>query len=164
MTEASIDKSEPRQEIGAFGGPPARTAWALGLGGLLPFVLLSGLLVYGGTSTIAFGVVTLALTAYSASILSFLGGIRWGFGLADETDHRKRDLVLSVLPSLAGWGLVLAPAPYSFAGFAVCFALQGLWDFVSVRRRKLPAWFGRLRLVLTVVVVSCQALVFVRTF
>ncbi|MEN3791342.1 DUF3429 domain-containing protein [Fulvimarina sp. MAC3] len=145
-------------------GPPVRTAWALGLGGLVPFVLLSGLLAYGGTSTIAFGVVTLALAAYSAAILSFLGGIRWGLGLRRDATNPQRDLILSVLPSLMGWALVLVPVPYAFAGFAVSFALQGIWDFASARMRKLPAWFARLRLVLTVVVVCCQLLVFFRTF
>ncbi|MER0238064.1 DUF3429 domain-containing protein [Fulvimarina sp. MAC8] len=144
--------------------PPVRTAWILGLGGLLPFVFLAGLLAYGGTSTIAFGTVTLAFTAYSAAILSFLGGIRWGLGMRPASHHQKRELILSVVPSLAGWVLVLIPSPYVFAGFAICFAAHGGWDLNSVRRRKLPQWFGRLRLVLTVVVVLCQVLVFFRTF
>nr|BAT31486.1 hypothetical protein [Fulvimarina pelagi] len=135
----------------------------LGLGGLLPFVLLSGVLIYGGNSTIAYATIVLALNAYSATILAFLGGIRWGFGLR-PTGHQRHELILSVLPSLAGWVLVMVSAPYAFAGFALSFAAQGAWDLISVRRGKLPSWFGRLRLVLTLVVVICHTGVFLRTF
>ncbi|MDY8109565.1 DUF3429 domain-containing protein [Fulvimarina sp. 2208YS6-2-32] len=149
--------------VTADASQPSRMGWVLGLGGLVPFVLISGLLVYGGTETIAYGTVVLALTAYSASILAFLGGIRWGLGLRPRP-HQAHELLLSVLPSLAGWVLVLVPAPYVFAGFAACFALQGGWDLNSARRGKLPPWFARLRLVLTIVVVLCHTAVFVRTF
>ncbi|WP_158555153.1 DUF3429 domain-containing protein [Fulvimarina endophytica] len=163
MQETNTPDEKPGPSATSPVHAPAKTAWTLGLGGLVPFVLLSALLAYGGRQTIGFDTVSLAFSAYSASILAFLGGIRWGVGLRPAA-HQRHELILSVLPSIAGWLLVLVPAPYAFAGFAVCFALQGGWDLNSARRGKLPSWFARLRLVLTLVVVLCQIAVFVRTF
>ncbi|MCK5931824.1 MAG: DUF3429 domain-containing protein [Fulvimarina manganoxydans] len=141
-----------------------RTAWALGLGGLIPFALLTAIIAYGGTSTIALPTITLALGAYSAAILSFLGGIRWGLAIAPNPRSQRHDLILSVLPSLLAWVLTLVPAPWIFAGFAGGFALQGAWDFVSARRGHIPPWFARLRLTLTIVVTLCQVLAFLRSW
>ena len=140
-----------------------RTLWALGLGGLVPFIVLSLLLMYAGRSFIAFDTLKLAFTAYSAVILSFLGGIRWGLSL--QPGHQGTGtLVLSVLPSLLGWALMFVPSPYMFAGFAAGFALTGLWDVMSARSGELPRWFGRLRLVISAVVTLCQIVAFVATW
>lgn len=163
MSDPTTRTHPSENQAAPAAGPPSRTAFLLGLGGLMPFVLLSGLLVYGGTETIAFATVVLALAAYSAAILSFLGGIRWGAALR-PVPRQRTQLAFSVLPSLAAWVLVLVPAPFVFAGFALCFALQGAWDIVAARRRRLPAWFGTLRIGLTLVVVICHVAVFVRTF
>ncbi|GGD09259.1 DUF3429 domain-containing protein [Aureimonas glaciei] len=132
-----------------------RTLWALGLGGLIPFVALSAVLIYAGRDFIAFDKLVLAFTAYSAVILSFLGGIRWGASLMTGVRTRGT-LVLSVVPSIMAWILVLVPAPWCFAGFALAFLAQGAWDIAAIRRGQLPAEFGRLRLVLTAVVVLCE--------
>lgn len=141
-----------------------RTAWILGIGGLVPFVLLTAIIAYGGSSTIALPTITLALGAYSAAILSFLGGIRWGLAIAPSRRSQRHDLVLSVMPSLLAWVLILVPAPWIFAGFAVGFALQGVWDLLSARRGHIPAWFAKLRLILTIVVTLCQLLAFLRSW
>ncbi|HEY9055537.1 MAG TPA: DUF3429 domain-containing protein [Aurantimonas sp.] len=147
--------------------PPARithkTAWTLGLLGLIPFVLMAVIFAYAGRFFIAYPMLVLAFSGYSATILAFLGGIRWGLGMASRA-HRRRLLILSVLPSLGGWILLFAPSPWVFAGFALAFALQGAWDLLAARQRELPAWFGRLRLVLTTVVVLCQIVAFAATY
>ena len=139
-----------------------RTLWTLGLGGLVPFVSLSVLLVYAGRDFIAFDTLKLAFTAYSAVILSFLGGIRWGATLMTGARGRST-LILSVLPSILAWILVLVPAPWCFAGFAVGFLAQGIWDIAAIRRGQLPEAFGRLRLVLTAIVVLCEVAAYFST-
>ncbi len=171
MTNQDFRPSErPTPQIGAVSPPtalPARashkTAWTLGVLGLVPFVLMAVIFAYAGRSFIAYPMLVLAFSGYSATILAFLGGLRWGIGMVSRA-HRRRVLILSVLPSLAGWILLFVPSPWIFAGFAAAFALQGAWDILAARRRELPPWFGRLRLVLTAVVVLCQLVAFAATF
>ncbi|ORE90163.1 DUF3429 domain-containing protein [Aurantimonas sp. 22II-16-19i] len=141
----------------------ARTAWALALFGLVPFVVMAGLLAYAGREFIAFPMLVLAFSGYSATILAFLGGIRWGYALSPG--HQAiGTLVLSVLPSLFGWALLFVPSPWVFAGFAAGFALTGVWDGIAARRGALPGWFGRLRLVLAASVTLCQIVAFLATW
>ena len=140
-----------------------KTAWILGLAGLIPFVAMTAALAYAGRAFIAYPQLVLALSGYSATILAFLGGIRWGAALWRD-EGQRHILVLSVLASLVGWALLFVPTPWMFAGFAVAFALVGVWDVLAARHRALPDWFGRLRLVLTIVVVLCQLVAFASTF
>ncbi|NDV85899.1 DUF3429 family protein [Aurantimonas aggregata] len=140
-----------------------RAAWILGLGGLTPFVLMTAMLVYAGRDFIAYRQLILAYAGYSATILAFLGGIRWGAAL-DPATRRPATLILSVLPALAAWLVLFLPSPWLFAGFALLFLLQGLWDAMAARAAALPDWFGRLRMVLSAVVVLCQVVAFVSTY
>ncbi|NDW05010.1 DUF3429 family protein [Jiella sp. 40Bstr34] len=135
----------------------------LALLGLVPFVIMTGLLAYAGRDFIAYPQLILALAGYSATILAFLGGIRWGFSLA-PAHQGIGTLVASVVPSLLGWVLLFAPSPYVFAGFALGFAATGAWDVLSARRGELPGWFGRLRLVLSGIVTLCQIVAFACTW
>lgn len=140
-----------------------RTAWILGLGGLVPFILMTAMLVYAGREFIAYRQLILAYGGYSATILAFLGGIRWGAAL-DPAMRRPAVLALSVLPALGAWFVLFLPSPWLFAGFALFFLLQGLWDGLAARTAALPDWFGRLRMVLTTVVVLCQLAAFASTY
>jgi hypothetical protein len=56
-------------------------AWALGLAGLIPFVALALLVALNPRIKEE---AASALLAYGAIILSFLGGIRWGFTVLEE--------------------------------------------------------------------------------
>lgn len=148
--------------------PPRRSslrtaAWSLGLAGLLPFVLMTALLVYAGRDFIAYPQLVLSISGYAAVILSFLGGIRWGAALWLEGRGRLI-LVFAVLTSLAGWLILFVPTPWMFAAFAVAFLLQGLWDVAAARRGLLPPWFGRLRVALTAAVVLSMAICFFATY
>ncbi|KQT85910.1 DUF3429 domain-containing protein [Aurantimonas sp. Leaf443] len=146
-------------------GPPERTAWILGLAGLVPFVLMTAALLYAGRAFIAYDFLILALSGYGAAILSFLGGIRWGAAIERPDGlHTRRALVGSVLPSLLGWAMLLVPVPYNLAGLALGFALQGLWDVRATRSGALPPWFATLRIALTVVVMLCLAASFAVLF
>jgi hypothetical protein len=157
MASPGTDVLPERREQGV------RTAWLLALGGLVPFVAMTAVLLYAGRDFIAFRQLILAYAGYSATILAFLGGIRWGAALAPAA-RRPSTLILSVLPALAAWLLLFLPSPWLFAGFALLFLLQGLWDALAARGGRLPRWFGRLRMVLTAVVVSCQLVAFAATF
>lgn len=93
----------------------------------------------------------MALLAYGAVILSFLGGVHWGRALYEpDPELQTRDYVLSVLPSIFGWCCLLLP----LASVGVLLLILGyIWqvtiDLNAVRQNILPSWFGRLRMLLT---------------
>lgn len=87
---------------------------------------------------------------YGAIILSFLGGIRWGTAIGPYDSGRQGlEFSASVLGSLAGLAAAFLPAIPGLALLIAGFLMQGLWDVMSVDAGRLPAWFGRLRMLLT---------------
>ncbi len=90
-----------------------RAAWALGLGGLVPFLACALLSAAGpdGWRPFAFS----ALVAYGATILAFLGAVHWGLALnAPEAERAAGParLALGVLPALWAWVSLLLPMPW----------------------------------------------------
>jgi len=140
---------------------PARM---LGIAGCIPFVVLS-LWLFGIANDHPWRDETIALIAgYSAVMLSFLGGIRWGLALADrDAAGGRRELLLGVLPALVGWAALAIEVPYAFAILAVAFAAQGASDAFAIHGGAAPAWFGRLRSQLTLVAVATMIVAFIAT-
>lgn len=132
-----------------------RPALILGLGGLLPFlvsaiavIILDGNGLSGGGLSNEFALH--ALGAYGAVILSFLGGVHWGRLLHDEVKiNQWGPLTLSVVPSLIAWPALLLGTTAMLILLIAGFSLQYVLDRAAVERDELPAWFGRLRLMLT---------------
>ena len=123
-------------------------ALALGLGGLLPFAAgaIASWLPHVGLAAIGLA----ALGAYGAVILSFLGGVRWGAVLFDEAAlERWTPLVLAVLPSLVAWVALLAPPAPMLALLLAGLLGQYALDRSAARSGALPAWYARLRTILT---------------
>ena len=125
------------------------TALLLGLAGLIPFaagaaalwVPLPGLAPEAGLRLVI---------AYGAIILSFLGGIRWGTAIGPyDTRRQGLEFAASVLGSLAGLAAIFIPAVPALTLLIAGFLMQALWDVTSVESGRLPAWFGKLRMLLT---------------
>ena len=139
---------------------PTAAKW-LGALGAIPFVILSGSgHLHDGPSQEQ---ATFALVAYGAVILSFLGGIHWGlaiagFGPDGEEGKISGRLVVSVVPSLIGWGALLIPAAAGLLVLAAGFAAMLLVDLAATRQTKAPAWYPMLRWPLTLVAVAALAL------
>ena len=140
--------------------PPS--ALGLGLAGLIPFVacavsqwaFIPHLSPANGLRAGMF---------YGAVILSFLGGIRWGAAIpGSNSKSQNLDFGLSVLSSLAGWVSLLLPPLLGLSLLIAVFLLQSLWDVLSVEQGRLPHWFGKLRMVLTVGAVLSLAAMLVR--
>lgn len=116
-----------------------------GVAGILPFWgLATAALVFGDWRAAALA----GLAAYGALILSFLGGARWGIE-AMRAAPRLGVVTLAMVPTLAGWGLVMMPAAMraaQLAGLALLLAVHLAWDLRAVG---LPGWYPRLRAVLT---------------
>lgn len=131
--------------------------------GLAPFIVLS-LWLYGIAPDHPWrdGTVLL-LTVYSAIVLSFLGGIRWGLALWSGDGDSRAEFWLAIVPALVGWLAVVIPVPLSFALLAVAFAAHGAWDALAVHRHHAPAWYGRVRMVLTACTVALLLIAFAAT-
>lgn len=128
-------------------------ATLLGLAGLLPFIAcgLASLGLEGDRAMVA-------LVAYGAVILAFLGGVHWGFALQDPNRQGERPrLLLGVVPSLVGWvALLLAVAVRAEVG--IVLVLVGIigTTLIEIRAHKaglMPRGYLNLRYVLTGVVV-----------
>jgi hypothetical protein len=96
-----------------------------------------------------------AFSIYAAAMLSFLGGVRWGFEIARKPDAPNAlRLIYATAPSIGGWLLALlvvgdprvAGASMIFAGL---FAVQYVWDRASAHEGLAPDWYPLLREVLT---------------
>lgn len=135
------------------GGPAAPRPvlpFALGLSGLIPFWALALARVSGLPHGIPPGEVAGMLATYAATILAFLGGIRWGTALRDGDQRRiATDYVFGVTPQLFGWGALFLPDPWRFAVLGLGVLLLGPIDRNLVSRGLAPDWFGRLRLLLS---------------
>ena len=116
-----------------------------GLLGLAPFWALPAAVAIWPSRTDQTVVI---VATYAALILSFLGGARWGMALqADEPAPRA--VALSMAPTLVAWGLLIFPHAshrLQLFGLAAVLVLVGLWDLTSPQA---PAWYQRLRLMLT---------------
>ncbi len=101
------------------------TAWRLGYAGLLPFAF--GALLVWLVREDAHPYVALALSAYGAVIVSFLGGIHWGLAFR-HAEPPTRLLVWGVVPSTVAWLAVMMPPSAGLvilgAMLAACYAVD----------------------------------------
>lgn len=154
----------PRREV----RPGLRTAWALSLAGFLPFAAATLFVLFAARENVWHALAVDAARTYGSVILSFLGGTRWGAGLGRPDAGRQ--FALAVIPSLVGWFSLFTAPVYGVALLALAFAAQGAWDAFSTApaadprsapvARPLPHWFGRLRAVLTFLVVGALVVMF----
>ncbi len=131
----------------------------VGIVGLVP-VIVCGLGAIGPGSGAA--EMLAALVGYCAVVLSFLGGIQWGFALrpVEAGSHAQPwRLVLGVLPPLAGWvALLVTLMLWSWlallllaAGFIATVVTEYRW---AQRGMAMPGGYLWLRWGLTAVIVA----------
>ena len=127
--------------------PASRIAAALGLAGLVPFIVLS--VCVWLVAPVWQPDFAKALVAYGAAILSFLGGIHWGAVVeGDDAPHAMWRYVYGICPSLLAWVAVLCPTDKGlfllFAGLVAAFIVdRKVWEKNE--------WFVMLRAVLTAI-------------
>lgn len=131
---------------------PGRRALELAYAGLLPFVIGAALIwIVRADAQRHAGA---ALSAYAALILSFLGGIHWGFGMLSGNRDPAR-FRWAVVPSLVAWIAVLMPASAALVIHAVMLVACYLVDRKVYPNHGAAAWLT-LRFRLTVVAsLSC---------
>ena len=124
--------------------------YGLGLAGLIPFWALALARVTGLPHAIPPAEIQAALATYAATIISFLGGIRWGIAVrADQSDRAAFDYLGSVVPQLLGWSALALPDPARLFVLGLIVLVLGPLDRRLVRRGLAPDWFGRLRTLLS---------------
>lgn len=131
----------------------AATAQLLVFGGYLPFLVLTLFFLFPSIAPLARSGSLLMLISYGAVILSFLGGIRWGFATARNDDASARELLTSVVPSLIAWMCLTLPSAPALILLAVTFIWHYFWDRRHTERHRLPGWFLPLRRRITIAVV-----------
>ncbi len=137
----------------------------LGHAGLIPFALLAVLVWLVNTELQAW--VAMALVAYAALIVSFLGGIHWGIGwLASERDRQarripralhaqRRHFLWGIVPSLLAWPGVLMPPFAGLAWLGFVLILCYLADRSLYLRAGLQAWLTLRFRLSSVAALSC---------
>lgn len=117
-----------------------------GFGGLIPFVFPP---IYFTLVSYSPFLVTSQLV-YGATILAFVGGIKWGNAVA-KNDVSHIHIGLSTIPSLVAWGSLLVPEPIGL--LVVSSGLVGAL-YIDLLSSSYPPWFSAMRSTLTVVAVS----------
>lgn len=142
--EVDLDRQANRHH----GGTPA-SPLTLGLLGLIPFWALTLMILTGLRFGFAAETLRFALGAYGATIVAFLGGIRWGVAVRASQNEGTTDFVVSVVPQLIGSAALLLAERPRFVVLAATILCLGVLDQGLVRRGLAPAWFGRLRMILS---------------
>lgn len=128
-----------------------KPALTLGFAGLIPFVTPT---LFMAVSGIYCPELAYAQLAYGASILSFLGGARWGYTLPESSPAKPDwiNLSNSVVPSLLAWITILM----SDITPAVTMVIMGLGISLHYDLSLLPtypSWFKALRSVFSAVAI-----------
>jgi hypothetical protein len=135
----------------------ANSTWPrwLTFAGAIPFIACSAALWLAPNQYRSFTVSI--LTAYAAVILSFLGGIQWGMAVnvLDAAPKSARNMfLLSVVPSLLAWGMLLLPEPRSRILVAIfLFAFVWVIDALLNVQKLIPPWFFKLRSMISAIVI-----------
>jgi len=151
-----------------------KTATMLAMLGFLPFAFFTTLLLVdpglipqeAGWNVGAGSFLATAFKVYAAIILSFIGGIRWGVAIVQHQSGREESeaLVLAAGPSVIGWFAFFTAEPWSYAVFAVAYAATGWWDSRLAGNKGVPTWFGRLRMLMTVLVMGTMLSAFAASY
>jgi hypothetical protein len=131
----------------AHPGATPRRLWLIALAAAAPFPLAAALYAYGADALAAHALTV--LLSWSAVVLGFLGGVRWGME-AIRPAPRAHRLAGSILSPAFGWGLLFARdalgLSWILGGFAAAFILQWLFDHTAP---DVPARYPRLLTLLT---------------
>ena len=141
-----------------------RPALLLGLAGLIPFLWSAATYLSPALSNWAaqwlspmFLGAFVGLT-YGTVILSFMSGVLWGFATKAEGRPAAFAYVLSVVPALWAFLMVTDASDISTIFLAAGFIGLLLLDAMFSAWGLAPAWWLRLRVMLTVVVLACLAI------
>lgn len=127
--------------------PPTLARW-LGYAGLIPFAAAAALVWFLPATDRA--APAFALTAYGATIASFLGAVHWGLAMRDPNRQPTLHHVWAVVPSLLAWLAMLLAPRVGLVLLAVLLGLCYAIDHLTYADFRVQHWLP-LRLQLTAV-------------
>ena len=131
---------------------PHPVATRLGYVALLPFVVGAAAVLIARGAAQAHAAA--ALSAYAATVVSFLGGIHWGFGF--RTSRPPASLfVWGVVPSLVAWAALLLPVAAALALHTATLSACFLVDRVVYPRQGAGAWLPLRSRLTAIAVLAC---------
>ncbi|KAM6948141.1 transmembrane protein 69 [Aplochiton taeniatus] len=127
-----------------------KPALYLGFSGLLPFVAAPLLMV---ATQSFYAEVAYAQVVYGASIVSFLGGARWGFAIPEGSPAQPdwMNLGNGVVPSLLAWLALLCRDNITEGALLVIMGLGLSLHYDLILLPGYPGWFKAMRTILTLV-------------
>ncbi|XP_041805041.1 transmembrane protein 69-like [Chelmon rostratus] len=127
-----------------------KPALYLGFSGLIPF--MSAPLLMAATQSF-YPELAFAQVVYGASIVSFLGGARWGFAIPAGSPAQPdwMNLGNSVVPSLLAWLALLCRDNIAEGALVVIMGLGLSLHYDLTLLPGYPSWFKAMRTVLTLV-------------
>lgn len=127
-----------------------KPALYLGFSGLIPF--LSAPLLMAATQSF-YPELAYAQMVYGASIVSFLGGARWGFAIPAGSPAQPdwMNLGNSVVPSLLAWLALLCRDNIAEGALVVIMGLGLSLHYDLTLLPGYPSWFKAMRTILTLV-------------
>ncbi|XP_030258374.1 transmembrane protein 69-like [Sparus aurata] len=152
--EDSRSPSERADSKGGFSlralGHAPKPALYLGFSGLIPFI--SAPLLMAATQSF-YPEVAYAQMVYGATIVSFLGGARWGFAIPEGSPAQPdwMNLGNSVVPSLLAWLALLCRDNFAEGALVVIMGLGLSLHYDLTLLPGYPSWFKAMRTVLTLV-------------
>jgi len=131
---------------------------ALGYAGIIPFIFFSLLAFFSDFHSWAIK----ANLAYGAVIFTFIGAIHWGrllpFFSSDLTRKDKIILVISVLPSLLAWAILI---DFFNPASSLCILISGfmaMCAFEGSLKTYTSAWYRKMRMQLSYTISALLAL------
>lgn len=150
-SQSSSERASPKDafSLRALTQAP-KPALYLGFAGLIPF--LSAPLLMAATQSF-YPEVAYAQMVYGASIVSFLGGARWGFAIPAGSPAQPdwMNLGNSVVPSLLAWLALLCRDNIAEGALVVIMGLGLSLHYDLTLLPGYPSWFKAMRTVLTLV-------------
>ena len=135
--------------ISSHGRQPYAPALALGLGGLIPFVMLPLLVIVLDEAHQEF--LLHALVLYGAVICTFVGALQWGYAVRGGSQQPWLQCGWSIVPALISWIVPLLAVVIALRILACLLLACYIADRIIEKTESAPEWFIRLRGILTVV-------------
>ena len=132
-------------------------AKSLTYAGMLPFI---GMTIAILLDIDLFGLNKLTvISAYAAVIAAFISGIHWGLYLLKDSPLNL--FIHSNIVTLIAWAALLLAYPVNWLIFIACFVYLLLIDKQLTAAGLLEAWYLRMRILASTVVISCLAVLFI---
>ncbi|MBL4891831.1 MAG: DUF3429 domain-containing protein [Rhizobiaceae bacterium] len=130
---------------------------------IVPFIGCALTLLLLGKENPVFGPVLEMFKTWSAIMLAFMGGVRWGASVFTAPDSPSKMSAATLLP-VAGWLALFISGPFGILALLLIYCAQGAWDSFSASLSHMPQWYAKVRIIFVLLIVACHMIVFVAIY